>query len=324
MRSLRTVSKRQSCSPTSTSYERLWTGQAPHARRLETVITDITQRRLARTQADLFDRYLTCLDNLNALTHSFEPADFDEAVKQLRSAFEITGRLLGPLSSRLDEIDPLIAVVNPTANDVEQLLVPPPDGGWWPALEYLRKLGASDPEEIASWLDGQSAGGAMTTQQVFLYFQLARGVAAPVDTAMANIANGNLGDPNLLALVNRYLDERTAEGQDPSSTLSLIKQALQALIDGPRISGRAYLTAELLETFVRLAAVDPLRWLGVLRGKTRVLISDEVSATWAMRRVPNLLTAQPDALDEQIDQFVVACRNVDRVAAPLRLVDASG
>jgi hypothetical protein len=65
-------------------------GPGPHARRLETVITDITQRRLARTQADLFDRYLTCLDNLNALTHSLEPADFDEVVNQLRSAFEIT------------------------------------------------------------------------------------------------------------------------------------------------------------------------------------------------------------------------------------------
>jgi hypothetical protein len=321
-------------------------GPGPHARRLETVITDITQRRLARTQADLFDRYLTCLDNLNALTHSLEPADFDEAVNQLRSAFEITGRLLGPLSPRLDEIDPLIAVVNPTTDDVEQLrgwhgdprilnyffsringpgwfralagediLVPPPGGGWWPALEYLRKLGASDAEEIASWLDGQPAGGELTTQQVFQYFQLAREVAAPIDRALASIASGDLGDPNLLALINRYLDERPAEGQDPSSTLSLIKQALQALIDGPRISGRAYLTAELLETFVRLAAVDPLRWLGVLRAKTTDLINAEVSAAWAMRRVPNLLAAQPDALDEQIDQFVVACRDVDRVAA---------
>lgn len=94
----------------------------------------------------------------------------------------------------------------------------------------------------------------------------------------------------------------------------MIKEALQALIDGSRVAGRSFLTGELLETFVHLSQVDPLRWLGVLRAKATVLANGR-GGMWGMRRIPDLTTAQLEGLDEPLDQFVCACREVARVAA---------
>lgn len=94
-------------------------GPGPHSERLERVITTLARRAPVRSQADLLDAYIEVLADLNDALHGDVP--IATAVELHASALATVGRLFGPMAPRLDEIDGLIALVEPTARDVTHL-----------------------------------------------------------------------------------------------------------------------------------------------------------------------------------------------------------
>jgi hypothetical protein len=167
-------------------------GPGPHARRLETVIVALSHRTLARTEADLFEAYVRVLGSLNHLAHAVDQPDLGQAVQLLHEAFIIVERLFAPMSERLDAIDTLVALPDPTDEDVAALLawhgdprmlnyffgrvrglgwfraladdplLQPPDGPLWPAFPYLAALGQTDPECVREWLECRPPGRELT------------------------------------------------------------------------------------------------------------------------------------------------------------------
>jgi hypothetical protein len=322
-------------------------GPGPHRQRLGALIFEITQRQPVEVKRDLFDRYVATLDGLNRLTHNATPASADDSEALLREAFEIAGRLFAPISTRIESIDALVGLDDPSTDDVDQLLGwlgdprmasyffsrlkspawfnpladhellrPPADIGLWPALVYLRTLAETHPHELKGWLAGQPAGRDLTTQQAFHFLQLARSVAAPIDAEVLHILRGHFESPNVLQLLDAYLIARPTSGQDTDSTFGLIKEALQALADNERIAGGSYITGRLLRRTVSLAAEgDAERWLGVLCAKTRALLGDSAAMSmWAIRRIQAIPRLAIDDGTHRLDQFVAMIRELLRVA----------
>jgi hypothetical protein len=326
-------------------------GPGPHARRLERLITEIAQRKPARAEADLFDRFARCLGELNGLTHSAVPADKKEARVQLNLAFEITRRMFAPISSRLDAIDSLIALTAPSSDDVDQLLgwngdprmlsyfflrvkgpawfvalskcdvlVPPKDVGLWPALPYLAGLGATHPGELREWMRAQHPDRDLTSQQALHYIQLARSVVVPVDAELWPTVKNHLQHPSIISLLDAYLMVEREEEADQVARSKIIKTALQGLIDNDRFPGRGFHAGSLLRTVLREAKRnEPERWLNVMCAKTRDMLGNNTSlSAWRIRQIPSIASLHSDNSDHLVDQFVATIREL------MRLAEASG
>src|SRR5579863_6771266 len=112
---------------------------------------------------------LTALDALAAL-----PAPTDTDVQELLG-WKGDPRMLGYFFTHTN------SNASFNAPSEHELLQTKRDSGIWPAMPYLRSLARSDPGRITDWLAAQPPGGQLTTQQAFLYLQLARSVSAPID-----------------------------------------------------------------------------------------------------------------------------------------------
>lgn len=94
-------------------------GSGPHNERLERVITGLARRAPARAEADLLDSYVEALADLNNALHG--DVTLTDAVEMHKRAVTTVGRLFGPMTLRLGEIDQLAAIADPTVEDVLQL-----------------------------------------------------------------------------------------------------------------------------------------------------------------------------------------------------------
>jgi len=327
-------------------------GPGPHRHRLGTLIFEMTHRQSVAVKQDLFDSYVETLDGLNGLVHSGTRASLDDARTLLDEAFAIAGRLFAPISVRFDAIDALVALETPTTEDVQQLLgwigdprilsyffsraeavgwfevlaehellSPPEDVGYWPALVFMRKLGETHPERVKEWLARRPSGSELTTQQAFHFLQLARSVRAPVDSELLRLLKGHFANPTVLTILSAYVQARPTEGQDASATLGLMKQALDAASGRDAFGGGGYLVGVLLRRAVALAEeAEAERWLGVICAKTRDMFGPNAAmGRWAIQRLQPIPRLHVDAGTQVLEQFVAAIRDLLRVAARARV-----
>src|SRR6202035_4434978 len=154
-------------------------GVGPHIARLEALIGMLARNTPVRAKADLLDAYNELIGEVNAL-HA--DVSLDEARELHARAVTTLGRLFGPMSVRLEEIEPVARVVEPSDEDVERLaalagdprtlsyffkriegpawlraladhsLLQPPAQGPWFAYSYLLRLAQSDPDAVRDWL----------------------------------------------------------------------------------------------------------------------------------------------------------------------------
>lgn len=323
-------------------------GPGPHRHRLGTLIFEMTQRQSVAVKQDLFDSYVETLDALNGLVHSGTRASLEDAREFLDEALAIAGRLFAPISMRFDAIDALVALEEPTAEDVEQLLgwigdprilsyffsrseslgwfevladhellSPPKDVGYWPALVFLRKLGETHADRVKEWLGRRPSGSQLTTQQAFHFLQLARSVRAPIDSELLRLLKGHFANPNVLNVLSAYLQVRPVGGQDASATFGLMKQALDVTSgNGEAFGGGGYIAGVLLRRTVALAEEsESERWLGVLCAKTRGMFGpNEAMGAWAIQRLQPIPRLHVDAGTQALEQFVAAIRDLLRIA----------
>lgn len=187
-------------------------GPGPHIARLQSLIASLTRRPPVRAEADLFRVYVDLLGEANALHGDVAL----ESARELYSRVEVTlARLFGPMSTRLEEIDPLTQIAEPTGQDVLQLegltgdfrtlsyffrrikgpgwllaladhaLLAPPKEGPWSAYGYVVELAKSHPEEVRSWLESRPKGQELGDHQAYLLIAAARSVPGGVSDCAA-------------------------------------------------------------------------------------------------------------------------------------------
>jgi hypothetical protein len=93
-------------------------GPGTHVRRLQTLIGALARRPAVRAEADLLESCVELLREVNAL-HA--DVAFETAVQLYSRALTTLGRLFGPMGARLEEIDPLTSIAEPTGEDVARL-----------------------------------------------------------------------------------------------------------------------------------------------------------------------------------------------------------
>jgi hypothetical protein len=182
---------------------------------LQTLIGSLARRPAVRAEADLLDSYVELIREVNAL-HA--DVAFETAVELYSRALTTLGRLLGPMGARLEEIDQLTSIAEPTREDVARLaslagdprtlgyffsrldgpgwlraladhpLLQPPDQGPWFAYGYVVKLAQSHPDEVGSWLGSRPGGQELADYQAYLLIAIARSVAGPVADAVLHLA----------------------------------------------------------------------------------------------------------------------------------------
>jgi len=160
-------------------------GPGPHMTRLQTLIEALARHSPVRAEADLLDVFIDLLREANALHGDVTL----ESASDLYSRTQLTlARLFGPMSTRLEEINPLTRIAEPAAEDVANLaslagdprtlgyffgrlegpgwlhaladhpLLQPPEGGPWFAYGYIGKLAESHPEDVRVWLNSRPGG----------------------------------------------------------------------------------------------------------------------------------------------------------------------
>jgi hypothetical protein len=232
-------------------------GPEPHARRLVSVITALARRAPARAEADLLDRYIDVLRAVNSALHG--EVELPVARELLGSALVTIGRLFGPMATRLQEIDALVAVKNPGPADVEALvgfagdprvlgyfythvsgpnwllalaehdLLQPPAEGVWMAFPYLAALAEDEPEAMLEWLGARPASQELTAVQAFALLSIARHIGRGASGVVLRITRAHLDDPSVIHGIAGYV-EALAEDEHASSTVrELIKRALSSL-----------------------------------------------------------------------------------------------
>ncbi|MHB8531425.1 MAG: hypothetical protein ACYDC2_01765, partial [Solirubrobacteraceae bacterium] len=232
-------------------------GPGPHMGRLQTLIEALARRSAVRAEADLLDVYVDLLREANALHGDITL----ESAADLLSRTQLTlARLFGPMSARLEEIDPLTRIAEPAAADVSKLaslagdprtlgyffarlegpgwlhaladhaLLQPPEEGPWFAYGYIGKLASSHPEDVRDWLNSRPRGRELSDHQAFLLIALARGVAVPVTDAVVHVAEGRTGDAGVLHQIAGYLEQLPVEQHASDAVISLVKRALDGVI----------------------------------------------------------------------------------------------
>jgi len=86
-------------------------GPGPHISRLQKLIGSLARRPAVRAEADLLDSYVELIGEVNAL-HA--DVAVETAVELYSRALTTLGRLFGPMGARLEEIDPLTSIAEPT------------------------------------------------------------------------------------------------------------------------------------------------------------------------------------------------------------------
>jgi hypothetical protein len=315
-------------------------GPGPHMRRLQTLIEALARRSPVRAEADLLDVYIDLLREANALHDDVTL----ESATELYSRTQLTlARLFGPMSARLEEIDPLTRVAKPTAEDVSKLaslagdprtlayffgrldgpgwlralavhgLLQPPEEGPWFAYGYLGKLAKSHPEDVRDWLSSRPRGRELSDHQAFLLIAVARGVAAPVTDAVLHLADGRTRDIGVLHQIAGYLEQLAVEEYASDAVIGLVKRALDGVIGEGSPADDTYLSAAMLSVALSGASQGQARrWLGILVAKLGAAC-DHYQQELRLLQAVDGLTLSPDA--PVLDQLVVGVREAARLAA---------
>jgi hypothetical protein len=315
-------------------------GPGPHIARLQALIELLTRRPPVRADADLLEAYIELLGEANALHGDVAL----QSAQDLLSRVEITlGRLFGPMGARLEEIDPLARIAEPTPEDVAQLggltgdartlgyffsrlegagwllaladhtlLVPPEEGPWF-AYGYLTNLAASHPEEVRSWLGSRPNGSELSDHGAYLLIAIARSVAGQVAEAVLHIAEGRTGDTGVLHQIAGYLGDLPEEEHVNDATISLVKRALDGVTGEASPADNTYLSAGMLRIAVSGARQGQARrWLGILAAKLSAACDHHPREVRLLQAIEGL-SLNPDT--SVLDQLVVAVRDVARLAA---------
>lgn len=317
-------------------------GPGPHAHRLNSLITKLARRAPERAAADLLVRYVEILDQLNGALHS--DIDLASAGELNRQALVAVGRLFGPMTGRLVEVDPLMAVAEPTVADVDALggflgdprviayffegvrgpgwlvalaehdLLKPPADDVWAARPYIAALARTHPGEVRAWLETRPAGRELDERQAAALLGIARLVRCGVSGVVLRIADTHLNDEPVVHHVAAYLDDMPRDEHGSPNVLELLKRALTGVIGSDRRSGDAYLAAGMLRVAISSARqADPARWLRVLTAKLAGCVRAE--APYRLRRMGAIDQLELEAGHPALDLLTVAVREVAGVAA---------
>jgi hypothetical protein len=314
-------------------------GPGPNIARLQTLIEALARRSPVRAEADLLDVFIDLLREANALHGDVTL----ESAADLNSRAQLTlARLFGPMSARLEEIDLLTRVAEPTEEDVANLaslagdprtlgyffsrlegsgwfpaladhaLLQPPDEGPWFAYGYIGKLAESHPEDVRDWLISRPGGRELSDHQTFLLIAMARGVAVPVADAVLHVAEGRTGDAGVLHQIAGYLEQLPVEEHANGAVIGLVKRALDGVIGDGSPADDTYLSASMLRVVLSGAGQGQAgRWLGILVAKLGVETHHYQRELRLLQAIEGL-TLTPDA--PVLDQLVVAARDVARLA----------
>jgi hypothetical protein len=315
-------------------------GPGPHIARLQTLIGSLARRPPVRAEADLLDAYKGLLSEVNAL-HA--DVAVDSAVELYSRARVTLARLFGPMTARLEEIDPLTRITEPTeeagsrlaslAGDPRTLgyfysrldgpgwlhaladhpLLQPPEQGPWFAYGYLMTLAKSHPEDVGSWLRSRPSGRELSDHQALLLIAIARAVAGPVTDAVLHLAMDRTGDAGVLHQIAGYLEELPAGEHTSDAVISLVKRALDGVTREGAPADDSYLSAGVLSTALSVARQgQSRRWLGILTAKLAVACDHYPTEVRSLQAIDGL-TLTPDV--PVFDQFVASVRDVARLAA---------
>jgi hypothetical protein len=325
-----------------TALEAALEGPGPHARRLESVITTLARRAPARAEADLLDRYVEILSAVSGALHG--DIDIERARELLARALVAIGRLFGPMTGRLSELDELVAITGPTPSDVATLagfvgdprviayffahvtgpgwlralrgndLLRPPVDGFWAARPYLARLAESHPDEVRDWMASSPPGHQLDPRQAADLLSIARLVKSGVGPTAVRIADTHFGNVAVLHAVAAYLDDMPVEEHAASTVLELLKRALNEVLDVDGRSGDSYLAAGMLRIGISSAREqDPERWLRVLSAKLASIAA--AAADYRVRQLPKIDELELDAGASGLELLTVAVRDVARIAA---------
>jgi hypothetical protein len=315
-------------------------GPGPHIVRLQTLIGSLARRPAVRAEADLLDAYKDLLGEANAL-HT--DVSLDSAVELYSRALTILARLFGPMSARLEEIDPLTCINEPTAEDVSRLaslagdprtlgyfysrlegpgwllaladhtLLRPPEQGPWFAYGYVVKLAKSHPDEVRSWLGSRPCGRELSEHGAYLLIAIARAVAGPVVDAVLHLSKGRTGDSGVLHQIAGYLEELPVGQHTSDAVIGLVKRALDGVTSEGAPADDSYLSAGMLRVALSGARQGQARrWLGILTAKLAGACEHYPTEVRRLQAIDGL-TLNRDA--PLLDQLVVAVRDVARLAA---------
>jgi hypothetical protein len=315
-------------------------GPGPHTIRLEKLITALARRPPVRATADLIATYDELLAEVNAL-HA--DVTLDAAIRLHSRARTTVARLFGPISARLEEIDPLARITEPTPEDVTRLvslsgeprtlsyffsrldgpgwllalaghtLLQPPKEGPWFSYGYVMKLVDSHPDRVRAWLSSRPSGRELSDHQAYMLITVARTVGGPVAEAVLRISTGRTADTGVLHQITGYLETLPAKEHTGDGVIRLVKRALGAAAGEHAAKEDIYLCASLLQVALSGARQGQARrWFGILTAKLHA--ASEQSSTELRRLQPiGGLTLHPDA--PVLDQLAAAVRDVARLAA---------
>jgi hypothetical protein len=315
-------------------------GPGPHMTRLQSLIEALARRSPVRTEADLLDVYIDLLREANALHGDVTL----EAASDLCARTRLTlARLFGPMSERLEEIDPLTLIAEPTAEDVARLaslagdprtlayffscldgpgwlhaladhaLLQPPEEGPWFAYGYIGNLAKSHPEDVHEWLNKGPAGRELSDHEAFLLIATARGVTIPVPDSVLHIADSRTGDTGVLHQIAGYLEELSEDEHADDAVIRLVKRALDGVIGTGFPADDTYLSAAMLRVALSGARQGQARrWFGILTAKLGAAC-DNYQRELRLLQAIDGLTMTPDA--SVLDQLVAAVRDAARLAA---------
>jgi hypothetical protein len=321
-------------------------GPGPHVHRLENIIVELSRRPVARTESDLLHAYVRVLNAANGLAHAPAPTPLAEAQRVLSDALTTVERLFAPISERLESIDALVAVTDPTVADAAALaswagdprilsyffshvrgpgwfrvladdaLLRPPDSTFWPAFSYLSYLGQQEPDRVRAWLETRTSGRELCVQQAYWLTQLAIRLRTGASAALLNVTDGHLANQTILTLTTGYLTDAPAEEHTAQASIALLKRALQVVAEQDDAMGSRYTAAALLGVAISGASQEqPLRWLRILCAKTAsILDRDEPLMLWSVRRVPDVARLVLDGAGSTLDHFVATIRDIARIA----------
>ncbi len=317
-------------------------GPGPHSERLEHVITTLARRAPVRSQADLLDAYIDALADLNDALHG--DVALTTAVELHTKAVATVGRLFGPMAPRLSEIDELVVLVEPTAQDVTRLaslagdprvvdyffsridgsgwlrvlhddkLLMPPGDGIWPAFPYLATIAKSHPDEVRTWLESRPHGRDLTDSQARLLLSVARTVGVRVADAAVRVVDTHTTDTGVLHGIAGYLEELPQDEHPSGAVTELLKRALDGVMGDGSPADDSYLAAGMLRVAVSSARqAEPGRWLRILAAKL-ARFADPPNA-FEFRRLKAIDGLGLEAGAPVLQLLVVAIRDVAKLAA---------
>lgn len=315
-------------------------GPGPHIERLETLIGTLARRSPVRAKADLLDTYVELIKEVNALHGD---VTFDCALDLYSRAMTTLTRLFGPMTVRLEEINPLTQLAAPGPEDVWRLealagdartlsyffghlagpgwlraladheLLQPPHGGPWFAYGYISKLADSYPEEVRSWLGSRPSGTKLSDHQAYLLIAVARLFAQPVADDVLHLSEGRIGDAGVLHQIAGYLSELPATEHASDAIVGLIKRALDGVTREGAPADESYLSEGMLRVALSGARQGQARrWLRILTAKLAATCDRYPSELRRLQPIAGL-TLTPEA--PVFDQLVVAVRDLAHLAA---------